>query len=87
LNSFGKTPQVAVSREQENVVDIARDVEHVGRELDAYISIELPSIFPIIKFLYRLRSDRISVVVEPVDEGPNVAEIRRVADRCVKVSP
>jgi hypothetical protein len=53
------------------VVDGARDLHGVDRELDVHVAFDLAAAGLVDEFLGCLGDDRVAVVVEPIDQRPD----------------
>ncbi len=61
--------EIAVAREQHDVIDRGRDLHRVDRKLDVHVALDLAAAGLVDELLGRLGDDRVAVVVEPIDQG------------------
>src|SRR5262245_13961303 len=83
LYGFDKRPKVSVTRKEHHVIDRVGNFHGIDRELDVHVSFDFAPTSLIHEFLGRLGDDRITVVVEPVDQRANrriflILDYRRV---------
>src|SRR5690606_27692147 len=69
LDRFDETAEIAITGEQDRMVDIFRKLHHVDGELDVHITLVFAPPGGIGELLGRLGDHGIAIVIEPVDEG------------------
>jgi SAM-dependent methyltransferase len=63
--------EVAVAREQHDVIDRRRQFHGIDRQLDVHVALDLPAALAVGVFLGGLGHHREAVVVQPVDQRPD----------------
>jgi hypothetical protein len=75
--------EIAVAREQHDLVDAAGELHGIDRELDVHIALDLAPAKGIDEFLGGLSDDGIAVVVQPVDQRTDRRVLLILDDRSV----
>src|SRR5581483_6454465 len=68
LNRLDQRAEVAVAREEHQMIDVLGHLHGVDGELNVHIALDLPAAGGVDEFLRRLGDDGVTVVVEPVDQ-------------------
>ena len=71
LNRLDHAAKITVAGEQHDMVQDVRHLHHVDRDLDIHIALDLAPPHGVGELLGWLRDQRVAVVVEPVDQGPD----------------
>src|SRR5215472_1392607 len=68
LNRLDKPPEVAVSGEQDCVIDKLSHLQHIDRQLDVHVTLDPAASHRVGEFLCRLGYHGVAIVIEPIDE-------------------
>src|ERR1700722_5633267 len=69
LHCLYQGTEVAVSRKQNDLVDVLSELHRIDRNLDVHIAFDLPMPAGVDIFFRGLGDDRVAIVIKPVDQG------------------
>ena len=86
LDRFDQRAEIAVAREQHDLVDMLGEFHGIDGEFDVHVALHLAPAGSVDEFLGRLGDDGVAVVVEPIDQRTDrgvflIFDDRRVVER------
>src|SRR6202044_3367061 len=83
LHGLYQGTEVAISRKQNDLVDVLSELHRIDRNLDVHVAFDPPTSTGVDIFFRGLSDDRVTVVVEPIDQGSDRGEFLIFNDRGV----